>query len=147
MFLDKAPYPTGSRVDLTRSASCYEFQILLNGAMGICVHFHARQITVNQWNETWKFSSLKKKRNTQIIMNQTSQVNQLNQTKEFYFSINNFVNRHQRVYGFVIGTVHINVCSFRRARYVLSEPKLLRKSSRSFLSFQHVFINLQSQCN
>lgn len=68
MFSNKFSNPTRRCFKLTRSLPFYQIQVLLNGTMSISINFHAKQIGINQWYQSWKFAFLQKRKTFRTIL-------------------------------------------------------------------------------
>lgn len=53
--------PGGGGDQFARGSSLDQLQILLNGAVGVCVHVHARKVAVHQWDQAGENTLLVRK--------------------------------------------------------------------------------------
>lgn len=55
---DKVPHPAGHGGDLAGGTSLYELEVLLHGAVRVRVHVHARQVRLDQRDQTREYAIL-----------------------------------------------------------------------------------------
>lgn len=118
-------------------SSLDQLQILLNGAMGICINVHAGQVAVHQWDQP--------REDTLLVCKQIS--NFIGQQIYFtYFAIDDFAEGHEHV--LIIGRA---ACWRLAATWritcsdILAEPEFLVQRCSPFLGTLHVLINLNSR--
>lgn len=57
---DEVAYPGGSGEQFPWGTSLYQFQVLLDSTVSICVHIHAAQVALYQWYQPWELPLLYK---------------------------------------------------------------------------------------